>query len=559
MSILGKTRLYAATVCQLKPSQVAYRLWRRLGGATPLSRMRSAHPVLDRADITRIPALAELDFDPEFLGRFDVDALLEDRVELLHHEMAVDWRESWHDGEAATPLWRFNLHYCEYVLPLLRVTLETGDVRYFDKAKDIIDCWISANPLQRRGVGWDPYVISMRVTNWLAFCGEARELLEDDPSFIGRMNVSLSEQYIFLARHLEKDILANHYLENLKALVLLARYFDDEPMLRITLRALDRQIREQILPDGMHFELSPMYHKVMLESLLRVASALDGMSLGGDVVSRCRLQDMCDCLYSLERKINRTPLFNDGGDNVAKSRDALLSCAASRFGVAPVFKDALPDAGYFIIERDVHGREVKAICDGGQPGPCYAAGHVHCDMLSFEVFLDGEPWLVNSGTFAYQNESRLCYKRTLAHNAPCVEGEEQTQCWASFRTGRMAEILTASCHGGVFRAKMRDWRGNIISRCFQVTDDGVKIADEANAVARIASAVHVSPSFQHSLGSQAASYRYSPEFGKEELAACLYYEGHGSVVCEIPWPDASSGCLECQCEPNWIPDGSDEV
>lgn len=559
MNTLGKIGLYAATLSQLKPSQIAYRAWRRLGGATPLSRMKPVCPELDRADITRIPALAELDFDPEFLGRFDVDALLEDRVELLHQEMVVDWRESWHDEEAATPLWQFNLHYCEYVLPLLHATLKTGDARYFDKAKDIIGYWIDANTPQRGGVGWDPYVISMRATNWLAFYGEARELLEGDPSFIGHMNASLSEQYVFLSRHLEKDILANHYLENLKALVLLARYFDDEAVLQIALGSLDRQIQEQILPDGMHFELSPMYHKVMLESLLRVASALNGMALGGDVVSRCRLQDMCDCLYSLERKTNRTPLFNDGGDNVAKSRDALLSCAASRFGVTPVFKDALPDAGYFIIERDICGREVKVICDGGQPGPRYAAGHVHCDMLSFEVFLDGEPWLVNSGTFAYQDESRLCFKSTLAHNAPCVGGEEQTQCWASFRTGRMAEILTASCHDGVFRAKMRDWRGSIISRCFQVTDDGVKIADETDAVVHLASAVHVSPSFRHSLGPQAASCRYSPEFGREELAACRYYEGRGSVICEISWPDAPSGCPECQCEPDWSPDGSDEV
>ncbi len=559
MSVLGKMRLYAATVSHLKPNQVAYRVWRRLGGATPLSRMKPVCPALDRVDISRIPALPELDFDPEFLGRFDVDALLENRVELLHREMAVDWRESWHDGGVATALWRFNLHYCEYVLPLLHATLETGDARYFDKAKDIISCWIDANPPQRGAVGWDPYVISMRVTNWLAFYGEARELLEDDPSFIGRMNASLSEQYAFLSHHLEKDLLANHYLENLKALVLLARYFDDGATLQIALRSLDRQIREQILPDGMHFELSPMYHKVMLESLLRAASALNGTALGGDVISRYRLQDMCDCLYSLERKTKRTPLFNDAGDNVAKSRDALLSCAASHLGVTPVFKDRLPDAGYFIIERDIGGTEVKVICDGGQPGPRYAAGHVHCDMLSFEVFLDGEPWLVNSGTFAYQDESRLCYKQTLAHNAPSLEGGEQTQCWASFRTGHMAQILAVSCHDGVFRAKMRDWRGNVISRCLQVTDDGVQIVDETEAAARIVSAVHVSPSFQHSWGSRAVSCRYSPEFGREELAACRYYEGRGSIVCKIPWPDAPSGCLGRRRETDWVFADSDEV
>ena len=42
--------------------------------------------------------------------------------------------------------------------------------------------------------------------------------------------------------------------------------------------------------------------------------------------SRCR-----DCLYSMERRIDGTPLFNDCGDNVAKSRDALFALRSRAF------------------------------------------------------------------------------------------------------------------------------------------------------------------------------------------------------------------------------------
>ena len=61
-------------------------------------------PDINKVDINRIPALPELDFDPVFLARFDVDALLDDRVELLHHEERIDWSESWH-AELSSPLW----------------------------------------------------------------------------------------------------------------------------------------------------------------------------------------------------------------------------------------------------------------------------------------------------------------------------------------------------------------------------------------------------------------------------------------------------------------------
>ena len=47
-------------------------------------------PDANKADIRRVPALSEIDFDPVFLARFDVNALLDDRVELLNHEERMD-------------------------------------------------------------------------------------------------------------------------------------------------------------------------------------------------------------------------------------------------------------------------------------------------------------------------------------------------------------------------------------------------------------------------------------------------------------------------------------
>lgn len=475
---MSKLRFYISTALHLKPNQIAYRLWRNLRGRTCLRVGYRPRPDIDKVDINRIPVLPELDFDPMFLARFDVDALLSDRVELLHHEERIDWCESWH-AELSTPLWRFNLHYQEYLLPLVKVFLDEGDKRCLDKAKAIIDGWIDACPSELGGVAWDPYVISMRIVNWLAFKAELADTLAADVDFSERMDASLAEQYIHLSQHLEKDLLANHYLEDLKALAILACYFDDLKTLELVLPMLKAQVDEQVLDDGMHFELSPMYQKIVLEDLMRVAVVLRA-SGNGDYAETFRLQVMCDCLYSLERGINRTPLFNDCGDNVAKSRDALLTCARKRFSIEPVFHNMLDNSGYYILERQTSVGCVKAIFDAGNPGPPYALGHVHCDALSFELFINGEDLIINRGTFSYQDDSRLEFKSTSSHSTVIISDDEQNECWGSFRIARYGKNLPAKRDDNSVEGKFLTPKGNIISRTISLSGSALSVFDKVN-------------------------------------------------------------------------------
>lgn len=538
---MSKLRLYITTALHLKPSQIAYRIWRKLGGKTCLRIGYVPSPKESDAEISRIPVLPELDFDLTFLSRFDVDSIIEDRIELLHHEETVDWRTSWHEP-LSTPLWRFNLHYCEYLLPLAKAYLDTGSTRYLDKGKAIIRSWIDSCTRARGGVAWDPYVISMRIVNWLAFYGELCVDLNQDGGFVDAFNRSLVEQFIHLSQNLEKDLLANHYLENLKALVILSCYFGDERTLDLALLKLCEQVDEQILPDGMHFELSPMYHKVILEDLLRVATCL--ATHGRDVnelVKRLRLQGMCDCLWSLERNVDRTPLFNDSGDNVAKSRDALLHCVHVRFGVDPVYHNHLPDAGYAILERRTKSGVVKLIFDAGCPGPSYAMGHAHCDALSFECFIDGAPWIVNGGTYAYQDESRLEFKSTLLHSTVKVDDMEQHECWAPFRVARFSSARLALCDGCRAEGELvQKGSGAIAKRFVELGATGLLVRDEVDSGHDIAeSFVFATAAFD--IVGDCDLVAHAPEFGSMQISRRIVMAKHsGLQEITIPYPVSDS-------------------
>lgn len=508
---MSKLRLYIDTALHLKPSQIAYRIWRKLGGSTRLRVGYRPCPDADKADIRRVPTLSEIDFDPVFLARFDMDALLDDRMELLNHEEHMDWCESWH-AELSTPLWRFNLHYHEYLLPLAKAFLDEGDKRYLDKAKAIVDSWIDACPRERGDVAWDPYVISMRIVSWLAFRAELDDTLRVDNAFCERIDASLAEQYVHLSQHLEKDLLANHYLENLKALAILACYFDDRETLELVLPMLKAQVDEQVLDDGMHFEQSPMYQKIVLEDLMRAAIVLRDSGFG-EHAEAFKLRQMCDCLYSMERGINRTPLFNDCGDNVAKSRDALLLCARERFGVVPEFHGVLENSGYCILERQTKAGFVKVIFDAGKPGPAYAMGHVHCDALSFECFVDGEPWIVNCGTYAYQDAKRLEFKKTHSHSTVMVNGEEQHECWAPFRVARYSTGAVEDSAATIVRGALLQCGGKCkVVREIVLEADGLRVVDRLVGDGCIESAFVFARDVPEVNG-QMDEVAYAPEFG----------------------------------------------
>ncbi len=82
---------------------------------------------------------------------------------------------------------------------------------------------------------------------------------------------SLADQVRVLERRLEFHLLGNHLLANAKALVFAGFFFEGPDAQRWLYRGrtiLDSELPEQVLPDGGHFERSPMYHAIILEDLL---------------------------------------------------------------------------------------------------------------------------------------------------------------------------------------------------------------------------------------------------------------------------------------------------
>lgn len=428
-----KAEQYFYTIKYLKKSQLKYLLKNRLE--------RGQKAVTEGQAPAWVPLrlwIPALDEDADYLQRFDTDELLTGRVTLLYECGQPDGSD-WAD-RGKSHLWNFNLHYLEFLIPLAAAWRKNRDRRYYGCFKKYCLDWMHDN-WDGSGDGWHPYTISLRLTNlWICIDG-FREAVCEDAEFFSGLNDSMYAQYRHLQKKLERHLLGNHYFENLKAVLLGSLYFKEIEVYNEYKKLLLKEIEEQILPDGMHYERSLMYHKIILEDILRAAKAV--RTEAGTFFEELRtvMRRMADALYSLESGMGRTLLFNDAGDNVARPMKSLLVGLKTEFAITPQLKMSFEDAGYYCLQKGA----VKLVMDAGEIAPAHMPGHAHCDALSFELSLNGHPLFVNSGTGQYQGEYRAFFRSTRAHNTVVIDGQEQSQCWGEHRVAKRISKVSAEC------------------------------------------------------------------------------------------------------------------
>jgi len=293
--------------------------------------------------------------------------------------------------------------------------------------------WIAENPVGQ-GAGWEPYPLSLRIVNWIKW-------LLDGGKATAQAAESLAAQADYLSRRVEYHLLGNHVFANAKALVFAGTFFSEDRWLRKGLRILAREVAEQILADGGHFERSPMYHCLVLEDVLDLTNL--GRAYPGLLPDWSEPAGrMLGWLRLMLHQDGRISFFNDSTFGVAPEPTELFSYA-KRLGVAPATVP-LSESGYVRLE----GGGTVVLFDAGEIGPDYQPGHAHADTLSFEVSHQGRRLLVNTGISTYEaGTERQRQRGTAAHNTVRVDGIDQSELWKSFRVGRRARPLDLKTDG----------------------------------------------------------------------------------------------------------------
>lgn len=425
------------------------------------------------------------------------------RFRFLNQErrlVEIDW-----SAQYVSALWTYHLHYLDYAVELARAWRETADRRFLGRYVEIWSDWLDA--AARGAARIEPYPTSVRCLNALRSLWLVEEELPAE--FAARLRGATHEQLAWLANHLERHLRANHLQKNLASLALGSLAFASPEASRWARQReeLWSEFREQVLPDGGHFERSPMYHAAALDDFLRSLALCRAVGVGVPADVPHRLEAMTRALQWLGRRDGSLHLLNDAVDGQRPGRNAVVELARSVLGQSfpePAGAFALADTGYY-GHVDPEGRH-RFVIDAGPPGPDYQPGHAHCDMLSFELDVHGRRVVVDSGVHGYDGDPYREYVRsTRAHNTVAVDGREQHEMWATFRVARRGEVIeaqgsAASNRRYAFRGACRPYhdRRLVHGRRVELEDGRLTVTDRVERASGrpVASWLHLHPDFR---------------------------------------------------------------
>jgi len=545
--MIKKIILIWNTIRFLKPVQIYWRFWLRFYKPQP-----NLSPAPRSRELSR-PLVPILQKSPSLE--------LPNQFTFLNETHCLNTASDWNNPEWEK-LWLYNLHYFD--------DLNAIDSKYKVSAhRQLINKWIADNkPVV--GNGWEPYPASLRIVNWIKWALQGNQL---DEHWID----SLAVQVRHLRNRLEYHLLGNHLFANAKALVFAGLYFEGKEAnewLNKGLEILDTELPEQILDDGGHFELSPMYHCIILEDILDLINlsrsyhnVIDKGVLGywEDLVKK-----MLAWLDSMTHPDGQIALFNDAAFGIAASPGELVEYA-KRLDIEPASASCvsklLPSSGYARLENT----DAVLLADVGRIGPEYLPGHAHADTLTFELSLLGQRVIVDSGTscYGYSNE-RLRQRSTSAHNTVEVDGQNSSEVWGGFRVARRAfthsiilnnqdnAVELSASHDGYLRLQKgilhyRTWRledksvyiedkvtgefDKAIGRLLFAPDIGIESIDDSAKWLLTREGDVIAEVLVDSPHAEIVKSSYHPEFGRSLATNCLtytVYEGNSTVV-RLAW------------------------
>lgn len=402
----------------------------------------------------------------------------------------IDWHSDFKTGHGWPPAYCKSIEYnnldrpsdvkipwelsrMQWLIPAGQAYALDCDERFAKGVREVIESWIAANPYAG-SINWACTMdVALRLMTWTWLFHVFKDSVSwRDPAYRETFLRSLFLHGDFTARHLEKsDINGNHYTADAAGLVFAGLFFggDGEPKrwLELGWRILSDELPRQVTVDGVDFEGSVPYHRLVQELFL--LPALYRLKHGLEVAHayRDRLLAMARFTAAYSRADGSVPLFGDADDARAlpfrqrpiNDHRYLLALAGraleapelveefsgprsemfwiSGAAIAATMPDrdtapasaqrskAFPEGGFYILR---HGRD-HVFVDCGPIGLAGRGGHGHNDLLSFEAVLDGVHLITDCGAYLYTAnfQERNNFRSTAYHNTPLIDGEEMNR------------------------------------------------------------------------------------------------------------------------------------
>jgi hypothetical protein len=340
------------------------------------------------------------------------------------------------DGSDIRTVWELSRGY--HLLAFARAWTRTGERAYADAFAAHVSSFSEQNP-PGLGPHWaSPMDVAIRAANWSA-CVPLFAGAPLPAEFWARLLADLWLAGRYVERHLEWHPVyrGNHFVANAVGLVYLGTLFrgsaDGDRWLAAGSAHLQREIMYQVCDDGVSFEASLAYHRLVTELFAYGGELLRRNDPSFDAAAYDRrLERMHAFIGAYLQPDGRAPMIGDADDGRlhALSAASLGEPRRHALGLPPRFAieapgdgaHAFPLGGFFVLR---HGTD-HAVVRCGPVGLRGAGSHDHNDQLSFELVLGGRRVVADSGTYAYTRDlsARHAFRSVAAHSAVQLGGEE---------------------------------------------------------------------------------------------------------------------------------------
>ena len=373
--------------------------------------------------------------------------------------------------------WVFMLNRHKFWTFLAKAYYLTKNEKYLNAFIEQINSWIDNVDIKNPEFKDCSRTIEMglRCINWI----KTLEIFEKDYKFDknlkNKIYSSLKEQCdILIEIYDDFRILSNWGVLQNCGLIAFSFYFNltDTDYFKIPLERLEHQCKIQILPDGIHWEQSPMYQNEVLNCLLETAVHFKRNNLEIPSFIKETIKKIGMSNIAMKKPNHHQPMQGDSDDT--DLRDIITRCAAvledgklkfggfSEIDFESIWEldekslknyskiqteepknisAALKESGNFYLRDSFkeNGNYLWFSC-----GPI-GSGHGHAELLHFDLTYNGENFFIDSGRYTYVEgePKRIELKNCCSHNTTIIDNKFFTEFSGSWGIVKTPLILNS--------------------------------------------------------------------------------------------------------------------
>jgi hypothetical protein len=371
----------------------------------------------------------------------------------------------------------WDLSRCYHWVWLAQSSWLTGDK---DSTREVArqwEGWLTENPPEI-GVNWgNAMEVALRTISWWWVLALVEDDAEHVQPLLPRILGAIIDHARYIERRLETSALgrnSNHLLADYVGLafagLLLSSHPDAARWRSAGLDGLWAELDRQVYPDGVQYEQATEYHRFVLEFFLYTAILAERAGCAPPPAAWARIERMLEYSMHMTQPDGLVSSIGDGDDGrmywltdrgPADHRGLLavgaavfsrgdFKCVAGSGTPAEVawilgadgiekydrltahrpagLSKAFPDGGTYVLRSGWDASATLVVVDAGYlgMGPQGLGSHGHADTLSFTVFAEAQPQLIDPGTFVYTSDVawRDAFRSTRFHNALTVDGHD---------------------------------------------------------------------------------------------------------------------------------------